>query len=691
MKNFWIGVITGTCIGTAAAWIYLDRLIQTGLPNSLEVVRDIQNVPSYSAEDTAAHRTDRFESLKSIEDVMSLPTRFDRREALYAIAGRSDSAQLQHLIEQSNRIADASSRSASLSVLFNRLTVVDPHTAIAIASGPSFASDPRVTYAVWFSWSKRDLNEALTAANAMPSMANKIAAADALYRAYGNLGSAETKKIESTLGIPPSNAIKTRYLETLASESPEKAINYISKVLPPSEQRAAVAALGKYFARTNPQQTESFKNLLSSERLQKSYESAFMSTLAQSDPRQLLDSKDAKRHGKAQRSAIEQLAKIDINEATAYFAAETDPKTRLNLASGITRALARIDPYQAIDWARNNDESGKHKLLERAVMAIVEDHPQIALAEVANVGDEWQRNAIAAKVIEAIAKTDPAFAAAALEQPLDGPHKTRAATRLIPLWAKKDPAAATAWVMQIKSQMGSYQFQSMADRLIRIDPDTAIKMLPGLDRATADDWLVKIATSVARTKSQSETMEFIDQYRNSPNFSKLQSVVIPLVANEDVETATQMANRMAAGKNRDKVFAHLVSTTATKSPAAAAAMLNKIQGERARGSAAQSLVHQWTQSDPNAAHNWVNTLREGKMRDDAIVALLSSNQELNDVPMSLINSVSSDSARSQAKLAYIFGMSRNGRAEMEAAVNKLSLNDAERLVVDMFIESVTPD
>ncbi len=77
------------------------------------------------------HREDRYEALQSIDQIYVLPSEFGRAEALYALAGRSDSGGVQNLIFEANRIANSEERSGALNILFFRLAELDPQSALA--------------------------------------------------------------------------------------------------------------------------------------------------------------------------------------------------------------------------------------------------------------------------------------------------------------------------------------------------------------------------------------------------------------------------------------------------------------------------------------------------------------------------------------------------------------------------------
>ena len=96
-------------------------------------IRDLDNVPRMSDAIAKQYREDRYDNLRTIEQILALPTDFARTEALYMLAGRSDSGSVQNLIYEANRIASAIDRDTALTILFSRLTELDPPSALAVA------------------------------------------------------------------------------------------------------------------------------------------------------------------------------------------------------------------------------------------------------------------------------------------------------------------------------------------------------------------------------------------------------------------------------------------------------------------------------------------------------------------------------------------------------------------------------
>jgi hypothetical protein len=159
-----IGAAIGLAVGAAAVRLLDDRAASGIDIQEHEIVRDIRDVPQISMDETEAHRADRFASLTTLEDMLTLPSDFAQTEALYVLAGRANSAEVQNLIHQATRIADTSDRRAAMSILFSRLADIDPYSAVAIAGQTPFTEDQWVESSFWRNWSRLSLEAALAGA-----------------------------------------------------------------------------------------------------------------------------------------------------------------------------------------------------------------------------------------------------------------------------------------------------------------------------------------------------------------------------------------------------------------------------------------------------------------------------------------------------------------------------------------------
>ena len=141
MRHILLAAVAGLAIGAFLTWAYVAPDEHRIDGPAVEIVRDILDVPKMSVAAAEKHREDRYEALQSIDQIYALPSEFGRAEALYTLAGRSDSGGVQKLIFEANRIANTEERSGALNILFFRLAELDPQSALALARTEFFRGD----------------------------------------------------------------------------------------------------------------------------------------------------------------------------------------------------------------------------------------------------------------------------------------------------------------------------------------------------------------------------------------------------------------------------------------------------------------------------------------------------------------------------------------------------------------------
>ena len=213
-----------------------------------EIVRDIVDVPKMAQAVAEKHRDEQYASLTSVEEVIALPTEFAHSEALYVLAGRSDSAGVQKLIFEANRIGDDAERVSLLNILFFRLAETDPLSALALARTGYFNAIKSIERTVWRAWARKDFEDALFAAKTQTSIAHQNSSAQSPYAAFGYMGNETTERIEAELGIGPDRSSRGRYLYQLADRSPAEAIAFINGLERGTEQRENVSWLASLLA-----------------------------------------------------------------------------------------------------------------------------------------------------------------------------------------------------------------------------------------------------------------------------------------------------------------------------------------------------------------------------------------------------------------------------------------------------------
>lgn len=684
-KNI-VGILSGAVFGFVSAWAYLGGPESTNVDDPVIIVRDIGNLPPMTEVEVAKHRAQRFESLTTIEETLRLRSDFDQTEALYVLAGRSDSAGVQDLIYQTIRVADASDRRAGLSILFARLTDIDPRSAVAIAGRAPFTAERSVEPSIWRTWARYDLEGALNAASTLSPLTRKVRAAESIYGAHGYIGNSITLQIEDALGVPPSKWIKSQYIQSLAADSPESAFEYLNELRPLSEQNNAALTLGDYFGQSSPGRAEGYASLISQKSARSVYESRVIDAIAKINPTMMLDrwmkDPDMRKYGAAISTAIAQLAYTDLEQAIRYVHATENRQMKQLMSHSITQALAANDPERALEWARDSSIGHDKSVYQQAIMLVSVSHPNVAMEAINDMPVGNERDSLTALVVSSIAQSDPVIALATVEQMPAGPGKQQAAQYLLMHWVRVDSQAAFSWAIDNTEVLGPQALRNVSNQLISQDPEAAMQMLPRLDKKTAGEWSVRIVRALANQQSPAAAEVFMSRYRDTPEYSQMQATLIPQVAQTDVVRAKSMADGMADGKDRDTVYVQLIGIVASRDPHQAASWLASVQDEHSRSQAVSSLVQSWSQADPASAARWVKNLPADKTRDSAISTLVNASQTFSESKVNLINSIVDDQTRSQTKIMYIYRMAQTDRNKAEAMLNSMQLDDAQRKQIE---------
>jgi len=624
-------------------------------------------VPKMAQAVAEKHRDEQYANLTSVEEVIALPTEFARSEALYVLAGRSDSAGVQNLIFEANRIADEIERVALLGILFFRLTETDPQSALALSRTDHFNGIKSIEQDVWRAWARQDLEDALFAAKTQTSLAHRNSGAQSLYAAFGYMGNETTERIEAELGIKPDLFSRARYLYRLADRSPAEAIAFINGLERGIDQQEYLSWLAYYLSRRDPTTALGYANLFTVAADGTYYSNIINSNVARENPQATIERLLASRSGTRSRgeyhSAIRALANTDIDAAKQYFEQARSTDDRRMFGSAIASELAKNDPVEALAWARANDK-GQFLYLEMSVLGqIAETNPQLALTEALNTPNAQMRSNMVATVVRQIARSDPADAVAYLDQIQDRQQKLEASQQLVSSWIPQDPEAAFDWILSHDKETAGQMFQQAAYRLVRSDIDAAIRLLPRIDEQNQNGIRQQIAQTLATSRSPGEAQSFIRQFEGQPGYDQLQASVITGVAQIDVLMAKQLADQLANSNARDTAYVQIIGQRAQTNPAEAARWLSSVIDKRLRGAAAGQLASQWYAHDPVAAVHWVSNLPAGSSRDDAITQIAIRWGDPTEEKDELIASIEDRDKRGQAKIRQIYNLMRSNPAK----------------------------
>jgi len=645
------------------------------------VIPDMPEVADVSVAEAESLRTDRYEGISTIEEVLALPTDFAETEALYIIAGRSNSGDIQDLIYQAAKVRGRTDRLAALRILFRRLTELDPMSALAISRTPSFVTDKNLEKSVWVAWGRLDLAAAVDEAR-KGTPTEKRLAAQALYSAVRGLENSDSELIYAELGIKPGRNVRAQHLYALAEQSPADAIRYIESLSSLAEQREQFGWLAGLLARSGDELGESYADLIESTTNRQQFKQLLSMHGARSDPLAILEKMSTRSMTQENQmqmaSALKTLAADDPVKALEYLEQMPDSAAIRQYKSSIAMQIAGSDPAMALAWARENDTSPDQSTMVAVLSQIAQRDPQLALAEAQSIKNGRQREQLVSMIAMYISQTNPEEALQVLSQITDKRSRTAGASQIAAIWAASDFDGAVNWVSSLDLDTQQRALQSIGQNLVYTDLDRAMELLERFPGKNSKRLATQITQSLAETRGTDAAMSFANRYKGKPEYSGLQSIVIGMTANSDPSLAMQMARNVENEKSRDQLYARIIGEHAARDPQQAMQWMNSISGEKSRAAATAQIARQWYSQDPTAAGAWISGLPRGSTRDDAIVATISSGGGSDDDFLDLIDTVSDPAKRKQATLMQIQMFMQSDPAEAERLLGEADLTDEER-------------
>lgn len=653
----------------------------------LETGRVLDDVATMSAADAEVHRSERYANIESVEAVLSLPTSFARREALYVLASRSDSGEVQNLIYEADRIADRIERVSTLNVLFARLTELDQASALAVARGPRFAREAGLEAQVWRVWAKDDFDAALSAANRETSWSARNRAAQALFSAYGYLENNTIDEIRLTLGVEPDETTRSRYLYLLAERSPREAVDYINGLPTNYGRQQAATRLANYLGPIDAERAADLSDSLDDPMAERAYRRAVAAATVAADPaatlERILGEQMNNENALEAQAAIRTLASRDVDAALQFYQRARGRNQRDLFGRVIVEALAQSDPARALTWARENDAGGNSFLLYRAIQQVAVIDHELVLTEIGGIQNRTQRSQALEAAVSAVVVKSPERAIEMFER-VDGiANPDDIAANLVSQWIQSEPEAALDWAMSREASDQSTVLLIAGMQLARRDPDVAIRLLPRLPDEAAQTWRQQIATSLAQS-SPDRALDFLNRYGGTDEHHQLQVAVVEGLAEVDIGRAKALADRLPDAGARATAYAHLVAQRANADPHQARQWLDMIDDERQQGYAARSLAGVWYKADPAAAMSWVKGLPQGVRRDHAILGMASwrPDPELRG----LIGSIEDDVRRNQATQRLVQSIARTDWREAQEVLDESTLTAEQKENMQQMID-----
>jgi hypothetical protein len=321
----------------------------------------------------------KFAGINSIEKILQLPTEFEQTTALYLAATRTDTRALVKLIDQATKIEDLTDKRAALSILFSRLTDLNPSEAVELSAQSRFSKYNVIRGSIWRTWARQDIEQALLAADNLTNQTERELAAQEMYFAYGIYNGNETDRIQKVLKISPTDWAKQHYTLTLAEQSIASAFKFLNTIRPAKDQRYVAKQLGKYMGKSYSDSALQYTDLLNSIPAQAQYRKSVLEIVANSNPELILtrwlNNKSERTGNDPVATAFYQLAQMDIERAQEFLDRVDDNKMKLSLVKSYASVKGLDDPNGVLQWALNTEFEEPRQLILAAVQELAAIDP----------------------------------------------------------------------------------------------------------------------------------------------------------------------------------------------------------------------------------------------------------------------------------------------------------------------------
>jgi hypothetical protein len=418
----------------------------------------------------------------SLADAIGRPTDFTQTVALYVLAANADETRLRNLITEADGMTHRGDRAAVLGILFSRYTDIDPHAALAYLDETGLSPKANLLFTIFNSWSKVDLDAAIDAARDRKDTREQVVANDAILSAHEERGNDFLNGIRSRLSSADDDAPQSlNDIFRLAASDPEAAVDRVLRHSSPQQAQVLTEVAARWAAR-DPQAAYDYAAQIDDPTLRDWYKrgvfyrwgeqdpdrvvsmlndgmsredeqlvvNTSFTAMANRDPQAAFDHARTLENAAVRSTALQVLMQVwaPSDPASAARAVERleDGDIRRQIAGMVVTSLVRQSPDAALDWARASDD-GYGQTWRKALQAIAETDPQLAINHAVAVASEDDRNLSLTSVVGTIAQSSPETAAYYWAQIPDEAVRTTTARQVAGEWARRDAGAAERWVL----------------------------------------------------------------------------------------------------------------------------------------------------------------------------------------------------------------------------------------------------
>ncbi len=605
MQTKWLTLGALILILTAAGGYWLGQKSNNNVESDLfsqNLTTPIEVEAIMSVEEAQQQRENHYQSIKSIGEVLSLPSFFAQQEALHALAGRANRIELQQLLKQAAAIVNTYQRENLLQIIIARLTEIDPQTAANIAVEAYQNKNYSLLPQTYRHWAKIDLEAAITSANNIKNINQQSTAAQGVISAINANEVQLVTEVSQRMGVEASKEqyvsialiekasqdpdaalqdamnMATGYerdnalqgiVDTWATQDPQQAFSYVERIADNRIRQQLLETVLYRWAETDPQAAYNVLQTLPDTGRTSSISYTVFTFLANENPKQALNIIEnipsARNRVDAYNATIQTWAASDAQAAAAFVAQLDNKQLKQQLAPTVIQYLSTQSPDEALAWAREQDPSGQLYLQNTVISQMAAENPERALQIALASQQPVLRQQLIVTVIDNLSYNDPERAAGMIDQLPYADVNTDTINSVVYNWANNNPDAAMAWVNSKSGQIRDDGLISIGSQLASVNPDLAASYLPQLSGPVRESWAQNI-TYYYSSYDLTEAATWIENFRGEAIYGNLLSSVVGVAASSDVDYALQLAQNMPTLTERNGLIRQIADQISYNDP-----------------------------------------------------------------------------------------------------------------------------
>jgi hypothetical protein len=466
-----LGAGSGYFAGSRSSEPAIELPIIAGAPSAAPQATD-----SEPAADTPA-------KISTVREILQLKGDFAQTTALYLLASQADSKSIERLLQEAEAITAESDRRAATGILYTRLAELDPERAVQRVMA-SAELDLASLQTVFQTWSRLDLQRALTRAAALEDERSKTVALRSIIAVRSELSTAErealARKYNVRMGVPGERVVmdvrteqsaERSWRATLAvkdsmqresqlgqlaylwgKQSPEAALRSIEQIDDLGLRSRLLLQSMNGWAERSPQEALDWALARKPSQERAQMLSIALRSKLKEDPRAVMSQVEQLSYGERQQvlpQLLSQWARDDVQAAADWVTSLKDEQLRSSAIYSIASNYAARSPEEALRWATMLPKAQSQFALPTIISQVAQKDPARGLAMLNSVQDPGQRDSAAVSVAQSWAQRDPAAAALWATRLPDTPNRPYVLETVFGTWASYDMAGATQQVNQL--------------------------------------------------------------------------------------------------------------------------------------------------------------------------------------------------------------------------------------------------